>query len=1443
MKKIITICVCALIPIIAVSLFLVTIQAEAEKTHQAILVESTEYDYSFIPVSIPENDKHIANFFSNQPIIDISSVESDPVPEPSPIYNVVEVMETNNKIEHFEARPPENGGEEFEFFEIVENNPVSKHAKISQSDSIQTQFTETTNALNDVSTGGISGTVLISGTSTPIASAYVHAMDTNFDWIADDNTDSNGSYNITGLSTGNYYVAVSANGYGGVYYDNGYDDPSATLIHVEAPTITTNIDFNFAPEATITGTILEDGTGEPIGLADISVWPMNGGQIRNAYSLGDYSVGGLSTGWYVVKVQKSGYATEYYDDKNSWGEANFVYVEQPNSTPNIDFVLGPAGSITGTVTDATSDNPVEGMRVRVYEYDTGDYLNYDYSDVNGNYEISGLPTGDYRVKVSDWDGSLPIYADQYYSKTIYYDGAERVTVVAGNATTGIDFQLEAGGRVNGRVVAENGGAGLADMAIGVERASDHTWWYNCTNSNGDYSLEGFPVGDYKIWSRSDTRCESSTSYVEEFWQEKTNWDEADIVSFTSASPIQNNINVTLEEGGTISGRIVNETTGNPIQNLNVNVELTSYVGYRSTCTNSNGEFTIMGLGFGEYYVRSGRLWNYCLDQQADYVPEYYDDSPLLKGFTPVVISETNTEVSGINFSVEGGGYITGTVENESKEALQNVRIEARYQGPYSCDDCSYWFDHVYTDDTGEYVLGPLPEDVEFGIRARPSRSGYDLVDEYYDDVLNYSEATTFTITKGTYISGKNFELEQGGSISGYIYKADGSSVIDDVLISVHAHGVGDRTSSTGIYASQSDGSYTISGLAPGNYRVEANNNEELGYVTKFYYDKPSWNSADNVMVHAGSTTNGININLEHGGSITGKLFDTDGTTPLENACATVFIDTGTFDYVKTSDPTGSDGVYSLNNLVSGMYIVRSDVECNGDHENLWNMFYTEEGSVFNYRSASKINLADGATITGIDIQTEPAAHIEGVVKNHDGSTVIPYAGVGFYPADNPSSYWTYCADENGEFSIKAPYWELRVFATGNASCGSNPKLVKEFWEEELLFDDATVLILSESNQLITGITMTLEEGGVIQGTVYNEGKINPLYRMVVRTINTTNEDFSHFVCTNYDGNYSLEGIPFGDYKVYAAGSCSSGKYNYVLEYWEEKPNEEDANVISLSVSSHEFEDIDFTLLLGGGIEGHVLNANTIEPISDVDISIDAIGTTAGTFTRTITLFSDDGSYFINRLVPGSYKVMANSGKQLDFAFKYFNEQYTLASGDTVIVNSDENTVDIDFLLEEIVTAEITDEPVTLIFTSTEGTPVTIDVPSNAVDQITNLIYTPLEAPGQTAGFSFTGNSFSLKIYQDGDILEDFTFNNPINIKLEYDEANLSGISEEELILYYWDEVNELWVDAATTCDPTSVYIRNIDEDWISVPICHLTTFALMVPEREVYLPLLFNRKP
>jgi hypothetical protein len=118
------------------------------------------------------------------------------------------------------------------------------------------------------------------------------------------------------------------------------------------------------------------------------------------------------------------------------------------------------------------------------------------------------------------------------------------------------------------------------------------------------------------------------------------------------------------------------------------------------------------------------------------------------------------------------------------------------------------------------------------------------------------------------------------------------------------------------------------------------------------------------------------------------------------------------------------------------------------------------------------------------------------------------------------------------------------------------------------------------------------------------------------------------------------------------------------------------------------------------------------------------------------------------------------------------------------------------------------------------------VPAGGVDEPTDLHFTPRVPDTAPSGFQFAVHSFTLDAYQNGELQDAFNFLQPIQVNLTYSDEDVQGIFDTTLILFYWDEANNEWVDAATTCSPPSVYDRHPDENRFSLDICHLTEFGL-----------------
>ncbi|MCJ7694156.1 MAG: hypothetical protein MUO40_01905 [Anaerolineaceae bacterium] len=133
------------------------------------------------------------------------------------------------------------------------------------------------------------------------------------------------------------------------------------------------------------------------------------------------------------------------------------------------------------------------------------------------------------------------------------------------------------------------------------------------------------------------------------------------------------------------------------------------------------------------------------------------------------------------------------------------------------------------------------------------------------------------------------------------------------------------------------------------------------------------------------------------------------------------------------------------------------------------------------------------------------------------------------------------------------------------------------------------------------------------------------------------------------------------------------------------------------------------------------------------------------------------------------------------------------------------------------------------------------IPPGAVEGDITFTFAPQSSLNNATGsLSFAGNSFALTAEDDLGIPVT-TFGIPITLTIDYDDSILGDIAEDTLRLYYWDIGTLAWQDAVTTCTG-GVYTRDLDANWLSLPICHLSEFALLMGELPytTYLPLIIH---
>lgn len=148
----------------------------------------------------------------------------------------------------------------------------------------------------------------------------------------------------------------------------------------------------------------------------------------------------------------------------------------------------------------------------------------------------------------------------------------------------------------------------------------------------------------------------------------------------------------------------------------------------------------------------------------------------------------------------------------------------------------------------------------------------------------------------------------------------------------------------------------------------------------------------------------------------------------------------------------------------------------------------------------------------------------------------------------------------------------------------------------------------------------------------------------------------------------------------------------------------------------------------------------------------------------------------------------------------------------------------------------------LTYTDPQGNSTIVSVPPGAVTENTTLVFiVDVAGTNFPPNFNFAGQAFALNAEQNGFPQPGFSFNEPVTVTINYSDADVAGLEENTLKLYYFNTIDDTWEDAATTCNPISMYTRQPNQNRITVTICHLTDFALFQPDlKPIYLPLIFK---
>ncbi len=349
---------------------------------------------------------------------------------------------------------------------------------------------------------------------------------------------------------------------------------------------------------------------------------------------------------------------------------------------------------------------------------------------------------------------------------------------------------------------------------------------------------------------------------------------------------------------TISGT-VRTRGGAAVAAATVHIHNSAGAVYALTSADGLGNYSF-SVAAGTYYVRTYHVQNFIDQLYLNMVCE--GDCVVTNGYAITVTAVT--VITGVDFALDVGGGISGTVKNATTNAVvPNFAVQLYSSGGSLSTS-------VNTNASGLYTFSWLAPGPHY-VRTAGSAT---LINQLYNGVMciscnvTSSGGTSVMVNAGSTTTGINFNLAVGGRISGTVTNASGGAPIQNVSAEIY-NSPGAFLAS---YNSDASGNYITDGLPAGTCYVRTSNSQD--FADELFDNlscEPSCTvtSGTPVGVNTNQTAPGINFGLSPAVSITvttnpaGRSITVDGVTNTAPQSFVWAVDSS--HTIGTSSPQGS----------------------------------------------------------------------------------------------------------------------------------------------------------------------------------------------------------------------------------------------------------------------------------------------------------------------------------------------------------------------------------------------------------------------------------------------------------------------------------------------------------------------------------------------------------
>ena len=376
---------------------------------------------------------------------------------------------------------------------------------------------------------GVSGTVTETGSGAPVAGAWVAVLRAaDFSVAGGATADAGGNYSAL-VAAGSYYLYVIDPS--GAHASSFFGAP--TTVTVTTGSMVDKDPALASTRGSVTGTVVEDATGTPVGGAwavalNASTGEPETGVVANAS--GQFTLSGLTAGNHLmVYFDPTGaHATEFYANSSTATGATPVVVPGGGSTVANDSmapqtITPGSANLSGVVTETGTNSQLGGVFVIALRAADFRLASAAVTNASGAYSLN-VQSGAYKLGFLDRAGrhSMEWHLNQPSS------GIANAASVSAPAVVNAALDTNSGSMA-GTITDDPSGTpipGAWVLAIGPNGVAGGA----ITAANGTYTLAGLPAGVYRA-----VFIDPSGSHVQEYWSNSPTYAGANPISIAAGA--------------------------------------------------------------------------------------------------------------------------------------------------------------------------------------------------------------------------------------------------------------------------------------------------------------------------------------------------------------------------------------------------------------------------------------------------------------------------------------------------------------------------------------------------------------------------------------------------------------------------------------------------------------------------------------------------------------------------------------------------------------------------------------------------------------------------------------------------------------------------------------------------------------------------------------------